>query len=188
MRVGKSRFLQMEALSRLGKLRLSFKRVLEGPYAGRHESVQRGGAVEFVDFRQYSPGEDIRRLDWKVLARLRKPYVRTYADETNVLATVLIDASTSMLFGGQVKKSHTKLDHARYLAAAISFLITRERDQVAFAVAADGLRRYIPPGSTANHLGRICDELEAVRTAPVTDIARALKDLSSWSGGGGSSS
>jgi len=172
-----SRFLQVEALNRLGNMRLSFRKMLEGPYAGRHESVQRGGAVEFVDFRQYTPGEDLRRLDWKVLGRLHKPYVRIFADETNLLCTVLLDTSTSMLFSGHLRKTDSKLDHARYLAAATAFLVTRERDQVALAVSAGRLGEYRAPGSTALHLARICETLEAVKPAPETDIARALQDL-----------
>ena len=115
-----SSFLDVDALSRLGNLRLSVKKAVEGPYAGRHESVQRGGAVEFVDFRQYSPGEDLRRLDWKALARFKKPFVRVFADETNLLCTTLLDISTSMLFDGHLKKGLSKLDYARYLTAAIS--------------------------------------------------------------------
>lgn len=173
----RSRFLQVEALSRLARLRLSVRRVVEGPYAGRHESVQRGGAVEFVDFRRYAPGEDLRRVDWKVLARLRKPYIRIFADETNLVANLLLDTSSSMLFAGVAHRDGSKLDYARYLVAAIAFLVARERDQVGLAVGADGLKSYIPPGSTPAHVARVCDALEAVVPVPETRLADALRDL-----------
>lgn len=176
-RTTESRFLQAEALTRLGNMRLSFRKVLEGPYAGRHESIQRGGAVEFVDFRQYTPGEDLRRLDWKVLGRLRKSYVRIYADETNLLCTLLVDVSASMLFDGHVRKTNSKLDHARYLAAAMSFLVTRERDQVALALSGDRLQNYVAPGSTPSHLKKICDALEDAKPVERTGLAAALGGL-----------
>jgi uncharacterized protein (DUF58 family) len=172
-----SRFLQIDALARLQNMRLSFNRVVEGPYAGRHESVQRGGAVEFVDFRQYSPGEDLRRLDWKALARFRKPFVRVYADETNLICTLLVDSSASMLYEGQGRKTVSKLDYARYLAAAISYLIVHDRDQVALALAAGGLDSYLPPGGTYSHLHQLCDALETVETKPDTGLADALGSL-----------
>jgi len=174
---GVSRFLQVEDLARLGNMRLSFRALLEGPYAGRHESIQRGGAVEFVDFRQYAPGEDLRRLDWKVLGRLGRPYVRIFADESNFLCTLVLDSSTSMAFEGHVRKGLSKLDYARYLAGALSFLITRERDQVALAVASEGLTDYVPPGATPVHISRICDALESVTTRKVSDMEGALRDL-----------
>lgn len=172
-----SRFLEVDALSRLGNLRLSFRRVVEGPYAGRHESVERGGAVEFVDFRPYTPGEDLRRLDWKVLARMRKPYVRVFADESNLVCTLVLDASSSMLFEGHTRRGLSKLDYARYLSGAISFLVSRERDQVGLAVCADGLKEYRPPGSTATHISRICQTLESVKAIPATRLSVALRDL-----------
>ena len=172
-----SRFLDLAALARLGNLRLCVRGVVEGPYAGRHQSVARGGAVEFVDFRPYSPGEDLRRLDWKVLARLRKPYVRTCADETNLLCTIVLDASSSMLFGGHLHAGMSKLDFARHLAAAVAFILMRERDQASLAVCADGLADYLPLGSTPAHLSRFCEKLDAVNAVPKTRMALALKDL-----------
>src|SRR5438477_5668493 len=97
----KSRFLDLRALAALEHRRFVTKHQIEGSYSGRHRSRQQGGAAEFVDFREYTAGEDLRRLDWKVLARTVRPYVRLYQDEINLNCTVVIDASNSMLFGGQ---------------------------------------------------------------------------------------
>ena len=94
-----SRFLDLHALAALAHMRFTTKHRIEGAYTGRHASRQLGGAGEFVDYREYSQGEDLRRLDWKVLARTGKAYVRLFQDETNLLCTLAIDASGSMNFG-----------------------------------------------------------------------------------------
>src|ERR1700728_1240024 len=86
-----SRFLQAGLLGRLCHLRFVEMQRIEGAYSGRHRSRQRGGSAEFVDYREYAPGEDIRRIDWKVLGRTGRPYVRLYQDETNLRCTIMID-------------------------------------------------------------------------------------------------
>src|SRR5687768_14458780 len=97
---GRSRFLDLRALSALAHMRFVTAKQIEGAYSGRHRSKQQGGAAEFVDYREYSPGEDLRRLDWKVLARTDRPYVRLYQDETNLVCTIALDVSGSMRFNG----------------------------------------------------------------------------------------
>src|SRR5713226_6270243 len=94
-----NRFLDLRALSALEQMRFSTRHRIDGTYSGRHRSRQLGGAGEFVDYREYAPGEDLRRLDWKVLARTGRSYIRLYQDETNLLCTLLLDASGSMQFG-----------------------------------------------------------------------------------------
>src|SRR4051812_35260142 len=96
----RSRFLDLKSLSALAHMRFVTKRQIDGAYSGRHRSRQQGGAAEFADYREYVEGEDLRRLDWKVLARTGRAYVRLFQDETNLLATMLIDASGSMTFAG----------------------------------------------------------------------------------------
>ena len=100
--IATSRFLDMHALLALEHMRFTTRHRIEGTYSGRHASRQLGGAGEFVDYREYSQGEDLRRLDWKVLARTGKAYVRLFQDETNLLCTLAIDASGSMRFGAGV--------------------------------------------------------------------------------------
>ena len=102
-----SRFLDMVALAALEHMRFTTRHHIEGAYSGRHQSRQQGGVGEFVDFREYSGSEDLRRLDWKVLARTDKAFVRLYQDETNLLCTLAIDASGSMRFGGRNSGSTT---------------------------------------------------------------------------------
>ena len=151
-----SRFLDMRALASLQHLRFTTRRRIDGAYSGRHQSRQLGGAGEFVDFREYTPGDDLRRLDWKVLARTGRTYLRLFQDETNLMCTLLIDASGSMRFGGHtrgVDGPGSKLEYAQYLATALAHLICGGQDQVGLAVAADRLREFIPPGSTVDIKG-----------------------------------
>ena len=90
-----SRFLDLRALAALEQKRFTTRHRIEGTYSGRHTSRQLGGAGEFVDYREYTAGEDLRRLDWRVLARTGRAYVRLFQDETNLVCTMMIDASRS---------------------------------------------------------------------------------------------
>lgn len=175
-----SRFLELQALASLQHLRFSTKRRIDGTYSGRHLSRQLGGAAEFVDFREYSPGDDLRRLDWKVLARTGRPYLRMYQDETNLGCAMLIDASGSMQFGGferSVLGRGSKLEYAQYFATAMSHLICNAQDQVALAIAADKLQRFIGPGSTSDHLRRVHTLIERLTTWPATKLGDSLRQL-----------
>ena len=95
-----SRFLDLRALAALEHMRFTTRRRIEGTFSGYHTSRQLGGAGEFVDFREYSGSEDLRRLDWKVLARTGKAFVRIHEEETNLLCTLALDASGSMVSRG----------------------------------------------------------------------------------------
>jgi uncharacterized protein (DUF58 family) len=178
---GRSRFLDLRALSALAHMRFVTRQQIEGAYSGRHRSKQQGGAAEFVDYREYAPGEDLRRLDWKVLARTERPFVRLYQDETNLIATMVIDASGSMQFGGTGRrgaKAHgSKLEYAQYLATGISHVISSQQDQVGLATICGGLRDVFPPGSTKSHVLRLQSTIENLKTEPATDLAKGLRDL-----------
>jgi len=171
-----SRFLQAGSLEKLSHLRFVSRHRIEGAYSGRHRSRHRGGSAEFVDYREYAPGEDIRRIDWKVLGRTGRPYVRLYQDETNLHCTMMIDASGSMLFGGYGGgKPGTKLAYAQYLSTALSYLIGSQRDQVGLAIAADGLVEFLPPAGTQSHIQRLQRKIESISTSPATNLALALR-------------
>ena len=144
---GAGRFLDLRALMALEHMRFSTRRRVEGSFMGYHQSRQLGGAGEFADFREYTGGEDLRRLDWKVLARTGKAFVRLHEEETNLHCTLAIDASGSMRFGGENAKKTTgsKLEYSQYLATALSHVISRGQDQVGLAVIDGGLREMIAP-------------------------------------------
>jgi len=172
----RSRFLDLRALAALAHMRFATRHQIDGSYSGRHRSRQQGGAAEFVDYREYSAGEDLRRLDWKVLARTGRPYVRLYQDETNLLCTLVIDASGSMRFGSR-RAGMSKLEYAQHLATALSQVITRQQDQVGVAVVSDGLGETIPPGGAPGQVLRVQEAIERVETKPATRLAEALRDL-----------
>ena len=171
----RSRFLDLKSLSALAHMRFVTKRQIDGAYSGRHRSRQQGGAAEFADYREYVEGEDLRRLDWKVLARTGRAYVRLFQDETNLLATMLIDASGSMTFAGHSGRS--KLDYVQHLATAFSHVISRQQDQIGLAVVNEGLADLRPPGSRSTHVIGIQSAIEQLQTKPTTNLPIALRDL-----------
>lgn len=185
MRTRTSRFLDLRALAGLQNMRFATRHRIEGAYSGRHRSRQLGGAGEFVDFHEYSAGEDLRRLDWKVLARTGRAYVRVYQDETNLSCTLVLDASGSMLFGGKSRTKASselprgsKLEYAQYLATALSHVIAQGQDQVGLAVVTQGLKDFIPPGGTPGHILRLQQTIEELDLrAANTGLPDALHGL-----------
>lgn len=174
-----SRYLDLRALAALDHLRFTTRRRIEGVYSGRHQSRRQGGAGEFVDYREYTGGEDLRRLDWKVLARTGKSFVRLYQDETNLPCTLAVDASGSMAFGADrsLRPNQSKLEYALFLATSLSHIIGHAHDQVALAVLDRGLRGYVGLGGTPRHIMQVQQELENVTTSPTTEMGEALGAL-----------
>jgi uncharacterized protein (DUF58 family) len=187
-----SRFLDLRALTALAHMRFSTRRRVEGTFMGYHQSRQQGGAGEFADFREYTGGEDLRRLDWKVLARTGKAFVRLHEEETNLHCTLAIDASGSMNFGADSLKgtvpfsltrksgqslAGSKLEYVQYLATALSHVISRGQDQAGLAVLDGGLREVLAPGATASHIGRLQEVVENIIAKPSTKMAGGLRDL-----------
>ncbi|MHC4398160.1 MAG: DUF58 domain-containing protein [Planctomycetota bacterium] len=174
-----SRFLDLRALAAVAHMRFTTRHRIEGAYSGRHQSRQQGGAGEFVDFREYSGSEDLRRLDWKVLARTGKAFVRLHQDETNLLCTLAIDASGSMRFGARSGRDTrgSKLEYVQYLATALSHVISRGQDQIGLAVVDDRLREVLPPAGTASHVEHLQEVIEGLATRPTTRMAPPLRGL-----------
>ncbi len=162
--------MDLRALAAVADLRFATTYQVEGAYSGRHRSRQRGGAAEFVDYREYTAGEDLRRLDWKVLARTGRPYVRLYEDETNLRCMMLIDASHSMRFGG-------KLEYVQRLTTSIAHVIGRQQDQVGVALAGETLNHVLPPAGTPSHLLSVERAIEEIATEARTNLAGALREL-----------
>jgi uncharacterized protein (DUF58 family) len=174
-----SRFLELQALASLERKRFVTRRRLDGLFSGRHLSRQQGGAGEFVDYREYSPGDDLRRLDWKVLARTGRRFLRLYQDETNLMCTLVVDASGSMRFGGATRYSQrgSKLEYAQYLATALSHLISAGQDQVGLAIMAGTLEDYVPPGADREHIARVQACIENMAIRPSTNLGNGLRAL-----------
>jgi len=188
-----SRFLDLRALTSLEHMRFTASHRIEGSFTGRHPSGHHGGTGEFVDFRDYVEGEDLRRLDWKVLARTGRAHVRLYRDETDLSCMLVMDISGSMDFGTQNAGSEdirssgrraflspmagSKLEYIQYLATALSYLIARQQDQVGLALIADNLQKYIPPGSTNSQVTHMHEVIEKIKTQPATNLSHGLHQL-----------
>ncbi|MBI3861976.1 MAG: DUF58 domain-containing protein [Planctomycetia bacterium] len=175
-----SRFLDLRALGALSHLRFTTKRRIDGSFSGRHRSRQLSGSGEFVDFREYTPGDDLRKLDWKVLARTGRSYLRLFQDETDLTCTLTIDASSSMRFGATTlgkQAAGSKLEYVQYFSTALSHLLAARQDRVGLAVAADKLRQFVPPGCTPEHLARVHRVIERLATWPATNLGLSLRQL-----------
>jgi uncharacterized protein (DUF58 family) len=176
-----SRFLDLRALAALERLRFTTRHRIEGSYTGSHTSRQQGGAGEFVDYREYSGSEDLRRLDWKVLARTGKTFVRIHEEETNLLCTLVIDTSGSMAFpdseqrGGQRRGS--KLEYAQYLATALTHVITSGQDQVGLALLGERLSEMLPPGARRTHVNQVYELIEQIKLRPTRAMAAGLREM-----------
>src|SRR5210317_1273939 len=137
-------YLDPEVLQRLGDLELVARYAVAGLRVGSHRSPLRGFSTEFAHHRQYSPGDAIRDIDWRVYGRTDRYYTKLYEAETNFDCTILIDASTSMNYAsGKV----SKLEYAKFLAAALSYIVLKQRDSVGLSVFDSEVRAYLPPKS-----------------------------------------
>jgi uncharacterized protein (DUF58 family) len=164
----------MEALRHV---RLRPRGDAEGTFAGPHKSHFRGTAVEFADYREYTPGDDIRLVDWKVFARSDRHYVRLYDAERNLLTYLVVDKSGSMDFSGAVRKTASKLEHASRLAAALGYLVVREGDEVGLSLADTTVHSHLPPGSSWTHLNRLLDSLDRANADGKTDLGSCLEQV-----------
>ena len=144
---------------------------MEGFLKGLHFSARRGSSTEFIEHRAYAPGDEIRRIDWRTFGRTDRFFLKEYEDETNLRATLVLDASGSMAYGSG---GITKLRYASLLAAALGYLLLSQRDAVGLAIVGASLRRYIPPKATPRHLAGIFSSLESVAAEGETRLAECI--------------
>ena len=170
------RFLQPEAISRISRLELQARNVVEGFLSGLHRSPYFGQSVEFVQHREYVAGDDPRRIDWKVWSKTDKYYIKQYEEETNLRCTLLVDVSESMQFGtGDPKKGAlTKYEYACAVAASLAYLLLRQQDSVGLTSFDSGVRTVVPSRSKRNHLHSVLAALDAQNPAEKTDIYQVL--------------
>jgi len=180
------RMLGPEALAKIHRLELLARGVVEGFVAGRHKSPYTGFSVEFAEHRQYAPGDDLRGLDWRAYGKSDRYYVKQYVDETNLRATILLDASGSMRYRGNLAAridGHvpSKFDYARLLAASLAHLMIHQQDAVGLVAFDTGIRRYVPPRSRPGYLRVLLGELCDARCGRETAIAPILHDVAEQS-------
>jgi len=173
------RWLDPQVLNAISGLDLVARTVVDGFIAGLHRSADFGFSQEFAEYRAYVPGDDLRHVDWNVYARSGRMYLKRFQGETNSVLTLLLDASNSMNFASHVV---SKIDYARYAAAALAYLAGRQRDAAGLIVFDDEVRSRVRPSGTHGQLARILAALEAAeprsRTrfeAPITGFQELLR-------------
>jgi uncharacterized protein (DUF58 family) len=170
--------LDPKILARILPLGLRAQKVVEGSISGLHRSPLHGVSVEFADYREYTPGDDLKRIDWRAYARSNKFQIKRYEEESNLRATIVLDASASMRYGNAKNDgSMTKFDYAATLAASFAALLIKQRDAVGLAVFDEQERSWLKPAATASQLIKICDTLEKTRPDRKTELSVVMKKV-----------
>lgn len=197
------KYLNPSLVARLSNMELKARLVVEGFIAGMHKSPYHGFSVEFAEHRQYMPGDDLKHLDWKILGKTDKYFIKRFEEETNLKSYILLDISRSMDFkseklngiSSQKKKffkkflsktsnesspdytSITKLEYASNLAASLSYLMLLQRDAISLTTYDTKIRSYIPPHSTKANLQLILKELSKAQSLYETGTAKCLNEI-----------
>ena len=169
-----TRFLDPSVLAQVTDLELIAKTVVEGFISGLHRSPDFGFSQEFAEYRAYTPGDDLRHVDWNVYARTDKAYLKRYRGETNTALMVLLDASASMGFGSEKLR---KFDYARFLASALVYLAHLQRDAAGLIVFADDVSNFVRPSSRQGQLLRLLHGIDSATLGKRTDFARPFFEL-----------
>ncbi len=169
-------------LKKFKNLLFAARNVVEGHYAGKHKSCFKGSAPEFVDYRQYYPGDDLRTIDWKTYARTDKFFVKLFEKETDMDCYILLDSSASMAYDGSTSRSfsrrvegQSKLDYACYLTAALAYLMIKQGDKVGLTLFDQDIRSHVPPAGTFGHLYKVLNALEQSKPGNPTSISTTLR-------------
>jgi uncharacterized protein (DUF58 family) len=175
-RAGHWKYLEPGDLRRLRNFQFAARLVVEGFYQGRHRSPYYDLSAEFADYRPYTPGDEIRAIDWRAFARTDRFYIKLFRKETDMNCYLLVDKSNSMSYRGEAPPS--KLEYASYLAAAVAFLMVQQGDKASLALCDDAMRAFIPASGTWQNLQRILVTLERVSPGGPTRLSEALETLS----------
>jgi len=167
-------FVDPAVIAQLGSLPLLSRKPMLGSVSGRHASPHRGASVEFAEYRKYVPGDDLRRLDWRAYARSDRFYIKEFEADTNLRVVFVLDTSGSMDFGSV---GVTKLQYAKQVTAALSYLAIQQGDAVGLACVAKGIVQNIPPRRNPAHLTTIYDSLEDVNPQGETGLVEILHEL-----------
>ncbi len=169
------RYLEPEALARVKNLAMVARGVVEGSISGMHASPYKGFSVEFAEHREYTAGDDPRHLDYKMLARTDRLYIKQYEEETNMRVQILLDTSGSMTYRHESKI--TKLEYGCYLTAILAYLMTRQQDSVGLTTFDDDIRVDMPARSSPRHFNEMMRQLEGIKPGKLTHVAQTLHKL-----------
>ena len=154
----------------MGKLQLFAREVVEGLITGLHKSPHRGFSAEFSEHRKYVAGDEVRHMDWKVVGRSDRYYIKLFEQETNLRATLVLDNSNSMQFG-------QKLDYAKHIAACLAYLLAAQQDLAGLCAVDESIRIELPPASSPAHIDRLFRELEQLPAGTTTSLVTRLHEL-----------
>jgi len=168
-------YFEPERITQLKNLNLLVRQAVEGFITGLHRSPHKGFSVEFSEHREYTPGDDLRHLDWVAWARSDRYYIKQYEQETNLNAYILLDASASMNY--KHTAPITKFAYGCYLSGCLSYLMANQQDSVGITVFDEDVRSHLAPGSTPAHLDRIFKLLEKTRPGKRTAIPETFHRL-----------
>ena len=169
------RFLDPAVIARLGTMELKARTVVEGFLSGLHRSPFKGFSVEFAEYRQYMPGDDLSTLDWKVYARSDRHYVKKFEEETNLECHVLLDISASMAYRGGAPMN--KLEYGSVLAASLAFLMNRQRDATGLIAFDERIAFRLPASARPGHLHALLLALDRLQPGTRSDLGRPLHQL-----------
>ncbi|MEI8138497.1 MAG: DUF58 domain-containing protein [bacterium] len=167
-------FLNSEEMHKLSRIVLLSRYVVEGNLSGAHRSPLKGASSEFADHKAYGVGDDPKHIDWKVLSRTDRYYIKRYEDETNLRVYIILDRSNSMGYGSAGVR---KFDFACRLAAALGYVVVKARDSVGMFVFSDKIDMEVEPRNSLNHLHNMLKRLQGVEPASTTNMAEALHQI-----------
>ena len=169
--------LDPATLAQLQGLELRARSIVDGYLVGRHRSHYRGQSVEFTEHREYTPGDDLRYVDWKVFGKTDKVYLKQFEAETNLVCYLLVDISESMTYQSPTA-ALSKLQYAESLAAALGYIVLRQRDQASLVTFDQSIRELIRPSDNPAHLQNLIQTLEKSQPTEKSDLGRTLHEVS----------
>ena len=169
-----TRFIDPATLTRISSLELVARTVVEGFISGLHRSPHLGFSVNFAEYRHYRPGDDIRKIDWKVFGRTDRFYVKEYEGETNTGVNLVLDCSRSMAYGSQ---GITKLEYGQFLTACLAYFAFKQRDSVGFSAYDDRVRELVPARGSIGHLNTVLHAIERLHPEARSSFARPLVEV-----------
>ncbi|MFP4026351.1 MAG: DUF58 domain-containing protein [Candidatus Brocadiia bacterium] len=173
-----SQFLDPEVLRSLANIELRARVLVEGMYASRHRSPYYGYSQEFVDHREYAPGDEPKMIDWKMVARTEKYFVKRFEMESNMNVVALLDVSGSMGYESSNEARLSKLEYGSFLAASLAFLVNKQQDSPGLVTFDENIRDLVPPKQGDRNLHTILSKLQDTEPGGRTDVGDVLKAIS----------
>ncbi len=168
-------FFDADLIARISRQELTARRLVNGFLAGKNRSSRHGHSVEFVEHREYTPGDDLRHLDWKVLARMDRYYIKRYEEETNITVVLLVDVSGSMTYKSA---KMSKFELAAYGASALAYLLSRQRDSVGLVLFDTEVRAFVPPSAKRVTVANIAKKLIDSEPSGKTSLSQLVDKVS----------